>query len=69
MAKKLIKEIKESYTKGKVYNLADGDDLIPKLLYTNYFENTDESYLTEDGEWMAEDRCKKSVTFVLRVYE
>lgn len=67
--KKLVKIIRRTYKKGEVYNFADGDDLIPKYLYRDYFENSDETRLTEDGEWMAEDRCKKSLTIVVKIYE
>lgn len=65
---KLIKTLTETYKKGNIYNLADGIDLIPKLEYADYFENSDEDALTEGGEWCAEDKCKKSFKIVTKIY-
>jgi hypothetical protein len=69
MSRKLVKTIKQSFKKGVIYNLADGEDIIPKLEYRKYFANSDEDILTEHGEWCAEDLCIKSVTIELKIYE
>jgi len=64
---KIVKKIEHNYKKGKVYNLADGCQ-IPREEYAKYFENTNEDILTEDGEWCAEDRCKKTVKVITILY-
>lgn len=65
---KLEKTIILQFKKGKIYNLAENDPLIPKEEYSKYFQNTDEAYLTDDGEWMAEDLCIKSVKVEVKLY-
>lgn len=65
---KLETTVTEVFKKGEIYNLADGDLLLPKSEYSKYFENSDESSLTEGGEWMAEDRCIKSFKTILKIY-
>lgn len=65
---KLVKTLTRSFEKGEIYNTADVDDLIPRHEYGNYFENSDESFLREGGEWCAEDRCKKSFKIVAKIY-
>lgn len=66
MPKKLVKTLTQTFKKGEVYNFADGDELLPKHEYTHYFENSDEDF---GGEWKAEDKCKKSVKVVVKIYE
>jgi hypothetical protein len=61
---KLVKTETQTYHKGQVYNLADGDLNLPKYEYTNYFECADGI----DGEWMAMDRCKKTFKVVTKIY-
>lgn len=63
---KLVKTLEETYYEGQVYNLAEGDELLPKFEYINYFENSDEDF---GGETNAEDRCKKSCKVVVKIYE
>jgi len=63
---KLVKTLEENFKRGQIYNFADGETLLPKLEHCNYFENSDEDF---GGEWMAEDRCKKSVRIVVKIYE
>ena len=65
---KLITTITQIYKKGEIYNLAEADHNIPKYEYTKYFENSDEDRLTKNGEWCAEDRCKKTFKVVTKIY-
>lgn len=66
MAKKLVKTLEQTFIKGNIYNFANGDELLPKEEYINYFENSDEEF---KGEWKAMDRCKKTVKIVVKIYE
>lgn len=61
---KLVKTETQTYKKGEVYNLADGELNLPKLEYNKYFEGAEDI----EGEWMAMDRCKKTFKVVTKIY-
>jgi hypothetical protein len=65
---RLVKTLTQTFKKGQIYNFAEGDDLIPKYEYKEYFENSDEGDLPEGGEWCAEDRCIKSFKIITKLY-
>jgi hypothetical protein len=63
---KLVKTETQTYKKGKVYNLAEGDLNLPKNEYINYFGTEEDEEL--EGEWMAMDKCKKTFKVVTKIY-
>ncbi len=63
---KKVKQLQQTFKAGEVYHLAEGDELLPKYEYAEYFENSDEHF---GGERDAQDRCKKTVKVVVTIYE